>query len=71
MPKNKFGNRFHIDDFLAAIPENALIASIGVSRRVGCSHETTMAYMARLAELGKVTRVEIIGGRDAVWQKVV
>lgn len=69
--KNKFGNRFSPEDFLTVMPENQLIASIGVAKRVGCSHTTASAHLAKLVEQGKVCRVEIIGGRDAVWQKVV
>lgn len=70
MPKNKFGNRFSQDDFLAAMPEETLITSAGIASRVGCSHETARDRLAQLETAEKVRRVEIIDGRDAVWQKV-
>lgn len=70
MTKNKFGNRFLQKDFLDAMPIK-MITSIGVAKLVGCSHTTASDHLTKLAEQGLVSRVEIIGGRDAVWQKVV
>ncbi|HOW13511.1 winged helix-turn-helix domain-containing protein [Methanosarcina sp.] len=66
----KFVATFHEDNFLAVMP-NKMITSAEIAKRIGCSKPTVAVYMEKLVERGKVTRIEIIGGRDAVWQKVV
>ncbi len=70
MPKNKFGNRFTDDDFLAAMPEDHLITSRSISLRVGCSCTTVAYRLEQLAEQGKIRKVDVIGGHDVVWQKI-
>jgi predicted transcriptional regulator len=68
--KNKFGSRFNDDDFLAAMPEDQLITSKSISLLVGCSCTTTADRLGQLEEQGKIKKVDVIGGRDVVWQKV-
>lgn len=67
---SKFVATFHEKQFWNILPDLPVTTS-EISRRVGCSTPTTTTYMEKLAEQGKVSRVEIIGGRDVVWQKVV
>lgn len=71
MAKHRFSDTFQDSEFLAAMPENGLITIPGIAKRVGCCHESVRKRMTRLAEQGKVCKIEIIGGHDAVWQKVV
>lgn len=66
----KFVATFHEKQFWDILPDLPITTS-EISRRVGCSNPTATTYMEKLAGQSKVSRVEIIGGRDAVWQKVV
>jgi len=66
----KFVATFHEDNFLAVMP-NKMITSAEIAKLIGCSKPTVAVYMEKLVGQSRVSRVEIIGGRDAVWQKVV
>jgi|GEM_PF-3232942 len=68
-PQNRFKPVYSEADFLAVLPDLP-ITSNEIAKRVRCSHPTAATYMKKLVEQGKAKRVEIIGGRDAVWEKV-
>lgn len=70
-PPQKFKPTYNEEDFLGAMPEEKPITSAEIAKRVGCSHPTVGVYMSKLVEQDKAKRIEIVGGRDAVWEKVV
>lgn len=65
----KFKPVYNENDFFTKLPDLP-ITSTEIAKRVGCSHPTVAVYMEKLAEQDKAKRIEIIGGRDAVWEKV-
>ena len=58
--------------FLAVMPDDGTpIAQGTIMRRMGCFDSVLRRCLPKLVEQGKIQRVEIVGCRDIVWQKVV
>lgn len=63
--------QFFSKDFLDAMPDNELVHPHWLSQQLGCINKTTIKNLVQLEEVGKVQRVQALGSREILWQKVV